>query len=148
MPEDPIATSKKTVPRVNLRRRVVNGAVTCAASGSVILVLIPLVAVFGYLVYRGIGSVNWAFLTQTPKPVGEAGGGMANAIAGSAFILLIASVIGVPFGIGAGIYLAEYGRNRLGDLICFTDDVLNGVPSIIVSIVSSCLVVFSLSHFS
>jgi len=96
MPEDPIATSKKTVPRVNLRRRVVNGAVTCAAAGSVILVLIPLVAVFGYLVYRGIGSVNWAFLTQTPKPVGEAGGGMANAIAGSAFILLIASVIGVP----------------------------------------------------
>src|SRR5207253_5275180 len=88
----------------------VNAAVTFAAVGAVILVLTPLVAIFGYLVYRGVGSVNWAFLTQTPKPVGEAGGGMANAIAGSAFILLLASLIGVPFGIGAGIYLAEYGR--------------------------------------
>ena len=65
-------------------------------------------------VYRGVGSINWAFLTQTPKPVGETGGGMANAIVGSVFILGIASVIGVPFGIGAGIYLAEFGRNRLG----------------------------------
>ncbi|OLB22588.1 MAG: phosphate ABC transporter, permease protein PstA [Acidobacteriales bacterium 13_2_20CM_55_8] len=148
MPEDPIATSKKTVPRVNLRRRVVNGAVTCAAAGSVILVLIPLVAVFGYLVYRGIGSVNWAFLTQTPKPVGEAGGGMANAIAGSAFILLIASVIGVPFGIGAGIYLAEYGRNRFGDVIRFTADVLNGVPSIVIGIVAYGIVVLAQGHFS
>ena len=148
MPEDRIVTSKKTVPRVNLRRRVVNGAVTCAAAGSVILVLIPLVAVFGYLVYRGIGSVNWAFLTQTPKPVGEAGGGMANAIAGSAFILLLASVIGVPFGIGAGIYLAEYGRNRFGDFIRFTADVLNGVPSIVIGIVAYGIVVLTQGHFS
>src|SRR5438046_6690410 len=111
MPEDPIATSRKDVPRVNLRRRVVNAAVTYLAVGAVILVLTPLVAVFGYLVYRGVGSVNWAFLTQTPKPVGEAGGGMANAIAGSAFILFLASVIGALFGIGAGIFLAEYGRH-------------------------------------
>ena len=65
MPEDPIATSKKTVPRINLRRRITNATVTGAAAGSVVLVLTPLVAVFGYLVYRGIGSVNWAFLTQT-----------------------------------------------------------------------------------
>jgi phosphate transport system permease protein len=148
MPEDPIAASKKTVPRVNLRRRVVNGAVTFAAVGAVILVLTPLVAVFGYLVYRGIGSVNWAFLTQTPKPVGEAGGGMANAIAGSAFILLIASVIGVPFGIGAGVYLAEYGQNRFGDVIRFTADVLNGVPSIVIGIVAYGIVVLAQGHFS
>ena len=148
MPEDPIVASRKTVPHVNLRRRVVNAAVTCAAASSVILVLTPLVAVFGYLVYRGIGSVNWAFLTQTPKPVGEAGGGMANAIAGSAFILLIASVIGVPFGIGAGIYLAEYGRNRFGDIIRFTADVLNGVPSIVIGIVAYGIVVLAQGHFS
>ena len=148
MPEDPIATSRKDVPRVSLRRRVVNAAVTCAAAGSVILVLTPLIAVFGYLVYRGIGSVNWAFLTQTPKPVGEAGGGMANAIAGSAFILLIASVIGVPFGIGAGIYLAEYGRNRFGDVIRFTADVLNGVLSIVIGIVAYGIVVLAQGHFS
>ena len=148
MPDDPINASKKAVPRVNLRRRVVNAAVTFAAVGSVILVLTPLVAVFGYLVYRGIGSVNWAFLTQTPKPVGEAGGGMANAIAGSAFILLIASVIGVPFGIGAGVYLAEYGQNRFGDVIRFTADVLNGVPSIVIGIVAYGIVVLAQGHFS
>jgi phosphate transport system permease protein len=148
MREDPLVASRKTVPRVNLRRRVINAAVTCAAASSVILVLTPLVAVFGYLVYRGIGSVNWAFLTQTPKPVGEAGGGMANAIAGSGFILLIASVIGVPFGIGAGIYLAEYGQNRFGDVIRFTADVLNGVPSIVIGIVAYGIVVLAQGHFS
>jgi phosphate transport system permease protein len=148
MPEDPIATPKKTVPRVNLQRRITNAMVTCAAAGSVVLVLTPLVAVFGYLVYRGIGSVNWAFLTQTPKPVGEAGGGMANAIAGSAFILLIASVIGVPLGIGAGIYLSEYGQNRFGDAIRFTADVLNGVPSIVIGIVAYGIVVLAQGHFS
>ena len=148
MPEDSMTASSKAVPQINLRRRLVNTAVTFAAVGAVILVLTPLVAVFGYLVYRGIGSLNWAFLTQTPKPVGEAGGGMANAIAGSAFILLIASVIGVPFGIGAGIYLAEYGRNRFGDAIRFTADVLNGVPSIVIGIVAYGIVVLSQRHFS
>jgi phosphate transport system permease protein len=122
--------------------------VTAAAVTAVILVLVPLIAVFGYLVYKGIGSINWAFLTQTPKPPGEVGGGMANAIAGSALILAIGSVVGVPIGIGAGIYLAEFGRNRLGNLIRFTSDVLNGVPSIIVGIVAYGLVVLSQGHFS
>ena len=148
MPEDPINASSKAVPQINLRRRLVNAAVTFAAVGAVILVLTPLFAIFGYLVYRGVGSVNWAFLTQTPKPVGEAGGGMANAIAGSAFILLLASLIGVPFGIGAGIYLAEYGRNRFGDAIRFTADVLNGVPSIVIGIVAYGIVVLTQRHFS
>lgn len=129
-------------------RRLVDLCATLAASGAVVAVLLPLVAVFGYLVYKGIGSINWAFLTQTPKPVGEPGGGMANAIAGSAFILLVGSVIGVPLGIGAGIYLAEYGRNRLGDLVRFTADVLNGVPSIIIGIVAYGLVVLRQRHFS
>jgi len=95
-----------------------------------------------------VGSINWAFLTQIPKPVGEAGGGMANAIAGSVYILMIASVMGVPIGIGAGIYLAEYGRNRFGDLIRFTADVLNGVPSIVVGIVAYGIVVLGQGHFS
>ncbi len=133
---------------ISLYRRAVNVLVTLAAAGAVVLVLTPLLAIFGYLIYRGIGSINWAFLTQTPKPVGEAGGGMANAIAGSALILGIASLIGVPIGIGAGIYLAEYGRNQLGNLIRFTADVLNGVPSIIVGIVAYGLVVLTQSHFS
>src|SRR6201981_448413 len=133
---------------VSLRRRALNVLVTGTAASAVLLVLVPLGAIFAYLVYKGFGSVNWAFLTQTPKPVGEAGGGMANAIAGSAYILLIASSIGVPIGIGAGIYLSEYGRNRFGDLIRFTADVLNGVPSIVVGIVAYGIVVLGQGHFS
>src|SRR5579864_1315467 len=131
---EPIASVQVMAP-VSLRRRVTDRLMTAVAVSTVVLVLAPLVAIFGYLMYRGIGSINWAFLTQTPKPVGEAGGGMANAIVGSIFILGIASLIGVPFGVGAGIYLAEFGRNRFGSAIRFTADVLNGVPSIVIGIV-------------
>lgn len=147
MPETMTVTSELAAP-LSLWRRGTNLLVTLAAGASVVLVLAPLGAVFGYLVYKGFGSINWAFLTQTPKPVGEAGGGMANAIAGTGFLLLIASSLGVPIGIGAGIYLAEYGRNRFGNVIRFTADVLNGVPSIIVGIVAYGLVVLSQGHFS
>ena len=133
---------------VSIRRRLANLGATLAAGSAVLLVLAPLGAILAYLLYKGFGSLNWAFLTQTPKPVGEAGGGMANAIAGSAFILLVASAMGVPVGIGAGIYLAEYGRNRFGNLVRFTSDVLNGVPSIIIGIVAYGLVVLTQGHFS
>jgi phosphate transport system permease protein len=139
---------KHTVPPIALRRRITDHVMTGVAVLTVILVLVPLFAIFAYLVYRGIGSINWAFLTQTPKPVGEAGGGMANAIVGSVFILALASLLGVPVGVGAGIYLAEYGRNRLGDAIRFTADVLNGVPSIVVGIVAYSIVVLYQKHFS
>jgi phosphate transport system permease protein len=130
-----------TVPPIALRRRVMDHLMTGVAVLTVILVLLPLAAIFGYLIYRGVGSINWAFLTQTPKPVGEAGGGMANAIIGSGFILALASIIGVPVGVGAGIYLAEFGRNRFGD-------VLNGEPSIVIGIVAYAIVVLSQKHFS
>jgi phosphate transport system permease protein len=148
MPETVTATSDFAATPISLWRRGMNSLATVAAGAAVVLVLLPLGAVFGYLIYKGIGSINWAFLTQTPKPVGEAGGGMANAIAGSAWILLIASSMGVPIGIGAGIYLAEYGRNRLGNIIRFTADVLNGVPSIVVGIVAYAIVVLTQGHFS
>ena len=137
-----------TVPPIALRRRITDHVMTGAAVLTVILVLAPLFAIFAYLVYRGVGSLNWAFLTQTPKPVGEAGGGMANAIVGSALILGLASIIGVPVGVGAGIYLAEFGRNRFGDVIRFTADVLNGVPSIVMGIVAYSIVVLTQGHFS
>ena len=142
------AQSPFAIAPISLWRRAMNGFVTFVAAAAVVLVLAPLGAIFAYLIYKGVGSINWAFLTQTPKPVGEAGGGMANAIAGSAYMLGIASVIGVPIGIGAGIYLAEYGRNRFGDLIRFTADVLNGVPSIVVGIVAYGIVVLGQGHFS
>lgn len=143
-----LALETSAIPRIGAYRRSVDFLVTLAAGSAVVLVLLPLGAVFGYLVYKGLGSINWAFLTQIPKPVGEPGGGMANAIAGSALILLLGSLAGVPVGIGAGIYLAEYGRNRFGDLIRFTADVLNGVPSIVIGIVAYGIVVLSQKHFS
>src|SRR5437867_9436784 len=117
------------------RRQFTDYFFTGLAAGMSVFVVGTLLAIFAYLALKGIGSINWAFLTQTPKPVGEAGGGMANAIAGSVVILLIATLIGVPVGIGAGVFLSEYGRNRFGDAIRFTADVLNGVPSIVIGIV-------------
>src|SRR5579863_8639689 len=148
MPDTIPGTSEFGVTPISLRRRLVNAFVTGATAAAVLLVLLPLGAIFAYVVYRGITSLHWAFLTQTPKPVGEAGGGMANSIAGSVLILTIASAMGVPIGIGAGIYLAEYGKNRLGDLIRFTADVLSGVPSIVVGIVAYGIVVLTQGHFS
>jgi phosphate transport system permease protein len=131
-----------------IRRQVTNHFVTGVAAGLSVVVVGALVAIFAYLVIKGAGSLNWSFLTQTPKPVGEPGGGMANALVGSVLILAIASAFGVPIGIGAGVYLAEYGRNRLGQLVRFTADVLNGVPSIVIGLVAYGLVVIHEGHFS
>ncbi len=137
-----------TEGKLSLRRRLADRAATAAAALAAALVLAPLLAIFAYLLLKGAGSVNWAFLTQTPKPVGEPGGGMGNAIVGSAIILAVASAIGIPLGIAAGIYLSEYGRNRFGQLVRFTADVLNGVPSIVVGIAIYGLVVMTQKHFS
>jgi phosphate transport system permease protein len=133
---------------VKLRRQLVDYFFTGLAASLSVLVVGALVAIFAYLVLRGAGSLNWSFLTQTPKPVGEAGGGMANALIGSVMILLIGSLLGVPIGIAAGVYVAEFGRNRLGKLVRFTADVLNGVPSIVIGLVAYGLVVIPQKHFS
>jgi phosphate transport system permease protein len=134
---------------VSLSRRVTDHMMTFLSVLAMIMVIAPLFAIFGYLVYRGIGSLDLNLLTKMPKPVGEVGGGMANAIAGSALILGIASLLGVPAGIGAGIYLAEYGRGgRFGSVVRFTSDVLNGVPSIVIGIVAYAIVVIRQKHFS
>jgi len=133
---------------LGLRRRFTNHLFTVAAALASLLVLAPLFAIFGYLLYKGLGSVNLAFLTHTPKPIGETGGGMANAIVGSGLILAIASAIGIPLGIGAGIYLSEYGKSRYAQVVRFTADVLNGVPSIVMGIAVYALVVLPQGHFS
>jgi len=133
---------------LGIRRRLANFCFIGLSGVAAILVLAPLGAIFGYLVYKGIGSLNWAFLTHTPRPVGESGGGMANAIIGSTMILGIASCIGIPLGIGAGVYMAEFGRGRYVNIVRFTADVLNGVPSIVVGIAVYALVVLPQQHFS
>jgi phosphate transport system permease protein len=124
-------------PRASNRvlRVFMNHLATAAAIGSTIVVMAPLIAIFGYLLFKGASSLNFAFFTQIPKPVGETGGGMANSIVGSGLLLAIASLLGVPIGIAGGIYIAEFGRNkRLANMVRFTADVLNGVPSIVMGI--------------
>jgi phosphate transport system permease protein len=116
-------------------RVVMDHLATATAIGSTIVVMAPLIAIFAYLLFKGASSLNVAFFTQIPKPVGESGGGMANSIVGSGVLLAIASLMGVPIGIAGGIYIAEFGRNtRLANMVRFTADVLNGVPSIVMGI--------------
>ncbi len=131
-----------------LKRYVADRLATVLALVAALLVLAPLIAILAYLLYRGLGAISWAFLTQPPKPVGETGGGIGNAIVGSGLILAVACAIGIPLGIGAGIYLAEYGRGRLAQVVRFTADVLNGVPSIVMGIAVYALVVVEQKHFS
>lgn len=129
----------------NLRsklRALTDHLVTALAILATIIVVTPLIAIFVYLLYKGASSLNLAFFTQTPKPVGESGGGMANAILGSGILLGVASAIGVPIGIGGGIFLAEFGRGtKLANAIRFTADVLNGVPSIVMGLAAYALIV-------
>jgi len=133
---------------VSWNRRLADWTATGLMALTAVLVIAPLFAVLFYLVYRGIGSLNWAFLTHTPAPPGATGGGMANAIVGSGIILAIASAIGIPLGIGSGVFLSEYGRNRYGNVIRFTADLLNGVPSIVIGMTIWGLVVVTQKHFS
>jgi phosphate transport system permease protein len=135
---------------LTLRRSASNHLVTVLAIGSTLLVLVPLIAILGYLIYKGASSLNLAFFTHVPAATpGDPGGGMANAIAGSAVILALASALGIPVGIGAGVYLAEYARGTwLGEAIRFTADVLNGVPSIVMGIAAYSLIVAKQHHFS
>ena len=136
----------------NLRskiRALTDNGVTGLAILATVLVIAPLVAIFGYLIFKGATSLNLAFFTQIPKPVGVAGGGMANAILGSAILIAVASVLGVPIGIGGGIYLAEFGRGtKLANAVRFTADVLNGVPSIVMGLAAYSLIVLPQGHFS
>lgn len=134
---------------LELRRSSMNHVVTVLAVVSTILVLVPLVAIVAYLIYKGAGSLNLAFFTHLPAPVGEKGGGMANAIAGSGVLLGVASLMGIPLGIGAGVYLAEYAHGTwMGSAVRFTADVLNGVPSIVMGIAAYALIVARQQHFS
>lgn len=118
------------------------------SSLAAILVIAPLALVFFHLVRSGASAVNLDFFTHLPKPVGEIGGGMANAIVGSGQLLGIAALIGIPVGVLGGVYLAEYGTARANSVLRFVADVLNGVPSIIWGVVVYGLVVLRFKSFS
>jgi phosphate transport system permease protein len=113
-----------------------------------ILVILPLLLVFFYLLKQGAGSVNWAFFTELPKPVGEVGGGMANAILGTFILISLASCLGVPVGVLGGVFLSEYSHRRLNWWIRFTADIINGVPSITWGMVVYALIVLPMKGFS
>ncbi len=113
-----------------------------------LLVITPLALVFFYLLQKGAGSVNWNFFTQLPKPVGEAGGGMANAIVGTGELLGLAALIGIPIGVLGGVYLSEYGTAKSNWWLRFVADILNGVPSITWGVVVYGLVVLRFKTFS
>lgn len=104
--------------------------------------------ILGYLVYHGGKDLSWAFLTKLPTPVGEPGGGMANAIVGTGKLLLLAMAFGIPIGVLAGIYLAEFGGKTFGFLVRYTTDLLNGVPSIVTGIFAYSIIVLPMRHFS
>jgi len=144
-----MAGQYKTSAANRLWRNVANQMATALAILSTVIVIAPLIAIFVYLIYKGASSLNLNFFTKIPAPVGETGGGMANSIVGSAVLLAIGSVLGVPLGIAAGIFLAEFGRGgKLGNLVRFTADVLNGVPSIVMGISVYALIVLPQKHFS
>ena len=104
--------------------------------------------ILGYLVYHGGKDVNWDFFTKLPTPVGEPGGGMANAIVGSGKLLLLAALFGVPIGLLGGVYLAEFGGRVVPFVVRYTADLLNGVPSIVIGIFAYALAVMPVHHFS
>lgn len=129
-------------------RQIKSNVIVFLCGAAVVAALIPLAMILFYVISQGAAALNWAFFTQMPKPVGEAGGGMANAIAGTMILIGIAAAIAVPIGVVSGIHLAEYGGSRFASVVRFSADVLNGVPSIVIGIFAYGLVVLPVHRFS
>jgi phosphate transport system permease protein len=131
-----------------LRRKAISVTFVLFCAASVALALVPLALILFFVLKEGLSSVNAAFFTQTPRPVGEAGGGMGNAIVGTLMMLGIAASGAVPVGILAGIFLSEYRKSALTTAARFCADVLNGVPSIVIGIFAYCVAVLPFRRFS
>ncbi|MFY9805240.1 MAG: phosphate ABC transporter permease PstA [Candidatus Acidiferrales bacterium] len=129
-------------------RKSVNFVMLTLTGVAALGVVSVLFLILGYLVWNGGSSLNLNFFTQLPKPVGETGGGMANAIVGSLKLLFLAAIMGLPFGLLAGVYLAEFGGKTFSFIVRYTTDLLNGVPSIVIGIFAYSLVVLPVKHFS
>jgi phosphate transport system permease protein len=133
---------------ISVTRKVTNFVMLAVTGLCTLVVVSVLFFILGYLLWHGGRSLTLQFFTQLPKPTGETGGGMANAIVGSGKILLLASLIGVPIGFLAGVYLSEYSGKTFAFVIRYVTDLLNGVPSIVIGIVAYTLVVLPMKHFS
>lgn len=145
----PSARAHLLVPAEGERARKIKSSLwigLCALSA--VVVLIPLLSILFYVVQKGAAGLSLAFFTELPKPVGETGGGMGNAVVGTLVLIGIASAIGLPIGILAGVYVAEVGRGKLADLIRFFAEVLSGVPSITIGVFVYALLVVPMRHFS
>ena len=121
---------------------------TAACHVAALIVVLPLGLILDHVLRKGLPGLTPAFFLHLPKPVGETGGGVANAIVGTGLMVLIATALAVPFGVGAGLFLAEHGNGRLGTLVRTTADVLSGVPSIVIGVAAYGLVVVPMGHFS
>lgn len=133
---------------IAFRKKVINFVMFSLTGVCTFLTAGILFFILGHLVWHGATALNWAFFTRLPTPVGETGGGMANAIVGSGKVLLLATLIGVPIGFLGGVYLNEYGRSTMTFVIRYATDLLNGVPSIVIGIVAWALIVRPAGHFS
>ena len=131
-----------------LRRRIVSGFMTGLVAALSAVAVLALVLIFAYLVVKGSSSLDWNFFVRSPVPAGQSGGGVANAIVGTVLIVGLAGLIGLPIGIGTGLYLAEYGSGRLGWVVRFVADVLNGTPSIVIGVFAWTWLVRPMGHFS
>ncbi|HEX9015625.1 MAG TPA: phosphate ABC transporter permease PstA [Chloroflexota bacterium] len=131
-----------------VRRRAISTVMLGLSGAATIVAVIILVGVLGFVLVQGGSALNLDFFTKLPKPVGEPGGGMSNAILGTVLILAIASVVAIPVGVGAGVYLSEYGNGRLGTSVRFVTDVLTGIPSIAIGIFAYTVIVLPMRGFS
>ena len=133
---------------LSMRRKIVNAVMLTLTGLFAFFAVSVLFFVLGYLLWNGGTSLSWNFFTKLPTPVGETGGGMANAIVGSAKLLLLATCIGVPIGFLGGVYLSEFGGSAFSSIVRYTTDLLNGVPSIVMGIFAYTVIVLPQKHFS
>src|ERR1041384_3358643 len=128
-------------------RRVTSAVMTGLTALCTLLAVGALLIILSYIAWEGIGSINFHFLVETPKPVGE-GGGIGNAILGSLWLLLLSSIFGLPIGIAVGVYLSEVGKGRMGGVVRFIVDTLTGIPSIVTGVFVYAILVLPMKHFS
>lgn len=145
---DPVAAAEQRFLPTARLRRAVDRTMTALCAACLLVALVPLGSLLWMVLSRGLPALSWTFLTSLPKPVGEVGGGIGNGLAGSALLTVMAAAVGLPMGIGAGLYLASYGDGLFGRTVRFLAEILSAVPSVVVGLAVYGLVVAPLHHFS